>query len=234
MTTRGPVANDTSASLLRWDLDILSLDAGSLVSLCGSLLHTFPWVWKGLSFDEATLQSIAEMTATLYACPGSSRVPYHNFLHAVDVLQATVVILQQTHLSSRFADIETAALLLSALFHDLGHPGVSNRQICETHGNAFWVFGEDSPLELSHMHGAMHILSRFKAPLQLKSLVGQLIMATDAELHTRDAFGETDDGGNCQDGDALSLMKLILCVADVSNIARPLAVRTYWAHAWGR
>lgn len=245
--------------LASWNFDVTSVDKTHLSLLCRELFNLFSFAWDPCFLDGNTLEKLVELTSSLYAPPGSSRVPYHNWLHAVDVLQATVVILQETGIDARLSDVQVAALLLSALFHDLGHPGVSNRQICNTHGNLFWIFGKDSPLELSHAHAAMHILSRFKAPPELKNLVYQLIMSTDSDKHAHECFDGTEDAAKgitdnraldprdrvkksptpsenpppTDVEDNLALMRLILCCADVSNVARPLQVRSFWAHAWG-
>lgn len=52
--------------------------------------------------------------------------PYHNFRHAVDVLQAVYFFLISTQLTSLLTPLDILALIVAALSHDIGHPGCSN------------------------------------------------------------------------------------------------------------
>lgn len=53
--------------------------------------------------------------------------PFHNFYHAFAVVQMIFTISEKNSKFSRFFDLsETFALFLSALGHDLNHPGVTN------------------------------------------------------------------------------------------------------------
>ena len=51
--------------------------------------------------------------------------PYHNALHAADVVQTCLHFLSQCHLveASGFSPLATAGLLIAAAVHDVGHPG---------------------------------------------------------------------------------------------------------------
>ena len=49
--------------------------------------------------------------------------PYHNNLHASDVLQTTHWFLTQTGIHTWLSDLEIFALLFSAIIHDYDHTG---------------------------------------------------------------------------------------------------------------
>lgn len=53
-------------------------------------------------------------------------VSYHNFYHAVDVMHATSLALDGMGASGLLSEVEQLGLLLSALCHDLDHPGLTN------------------------------------------------------------------------------------------------------------
>lgn len=51
---------------------------------------------------------------------------YHSFKHAVDVMQAIFWVLHSSNLRSQMRPLEILALLISALAHDVSHPGTNN------------------------------------------------------------------------------------------------------------
>ncbi|KAJ2852549.1 hypothetical protein IWW36_000178 [Coemansia brasiliensis] len=53
-------------------------------------------------------------------------VPYHSFNHAVDVVVKLYYMLHDLQAASYLASYDIAALLISALCHDCGHPGLNN------------------------------------------------------------------------------------------------------------
>ena len=58
---------------------------------------------------------------------GSQPPPFHNWRHAVDVLQAASLI--SDGLKPPIVAAERRALLVAALLHDVGHPGRSNAYV---------------------------------------------------------------------------------------------------------
>lgn len=50
--------------------------------------------------------------------------PYHNHVHAADVLQSLGVILITDNLFSKMTDLELLALLIAAAAHDVEHEGL--------------------------------------------------------------------------------------------------------------
>lgn len=63
---------------------------------------------------------------------GYSSVPYHNWFHAVDVAHATWRLANLCNVIDFLEYHETLAVLVAALAHDLGHPGVNSRFLIET------------------------------------------------------------------------------------------------------
>ena len=54
------------------------------------------------------------------------RYRYHNFKHAFDCAHTVRVFFDAFGLSSRFSQLETLAVLVAAILHDVGHPGLNN------------------------------------------------------------------------------------------------------------
>lgn len=51
--------------------------------------------------------------------------PYHNNVHAADVVQSLAALLELDDFKAKLTNLEVAAMLLSAVVHDVGHPGTS-------------------------------------------------------------------------------------------------------------
>lgn len=66
------------------------------------------------------------MSAVGFFMERNPRVSYHNLYHAVDVMHATYLMLESMGASGLLTELEQLALILSALCHDLDHPGLTN------------------------------------------------------------------------------------------------------------
>jgi hypothetical protein len=54
---------------------------------------------------------------------------YHNSTHAADVVQVVVYLIVTDKLDQRFTRLEQLAMILAAVIHDVGHPGVTNAHL---------------------------------------------------------------------------------------------------------
>ena len=81
--------------------------------------------------------------------------PYHNSTHAADVTQALLAMLVEDHLFEKFTDLELFALILSAVIHDVGHPGLSNPFLTKTQDEQVLRFSL-SCLQYSLFHCVRH------------------------------------------------------------------------------
>ena len=66
------------------------------------------------------------MSAVGFFMGRNPRASYHNLYHAVDVMHATYFALDGMGASGMLNEMEELALILSALCHDLDHPGLTN------------------------------------------------------------------------------------------------------------
>ncbi|CAE8627361.1 unnamed protein product, partial [Polarella glacialis] len=78
--------------------------------------------------------------------------PYHNWFHAVDVSHCVWQLTRQCHASEYLHGHEHLALLVSAICHDVGHPGLNNGFLVETAHELALMYNDRSPLE--NMHGS--------------------------------------------------------------------------------
>jgi hypothetical protein len=184
---------------------------------------------------------------------------FHDFRHAVDVAEA--VATAAMHLGSaewdprlggfRLTREEVAALLLAALLHDVGHPGVTSKFLVESNSPLAAVFdpANGGVLEQYHAAKAAELLQSLRTSnnWELQRRVRSLILATDMAKHgfMVERIGELVDTRfkpetssafqHCSI-DALTseermlVLQFTLKMCDIGNVAKPRAQAWRWAH----
>ena len=184
-------------------------------------------------------------------------VLYHNFRHVVDVLQASFYFLLQlgtlppyvnpaaateigklvSPIAALLKPFDALTLLISAIGHDVGHPGVNNAFLVALKAPLAQLYNDNSVLEAFHCAAYSQILRRYWSTAfedtNLRRLLIKSILATDMGVH----FKYMADLGNLQeklhhnkgtDGwndkmldeyRTLACGLLIKC-ADISNVVR--------------
>ena len=193
---------------------------------------------------------------SLVACRAAYNqfVPYHNFRHAVDVLQATFDFLihtealppyrstpnplptaQRSQITSLLKPFEALTLLVSAIGHDVGHPGVNNGFLVTLNAPLAQLYNDRSVLESFHCAAYSQILRRHWPRVfedrEMRTLMISSILATDMGLHFdymkrlgdlqkelkfKPAIDEWPDRAR-EEQKALICSLLIKC-ADISNV----------------
>ncbi len=180
--------------------------------------------------------------------------PFHNFRHAIDVLQATNFYLESLKGDPSAAELyqisclDSFSLLLASLGHDIGHPGITNAFLSSHNTPLALKFNNTSTLENYHRIQFENILipylniARDNKSLNidintqsnwgyLLSVVSDAIMATDMAKH--DEFvNEIPILANGPTNFKLLACLLIKC-ADISNVCRPLNISCKWGISLG-
>ena len=209
------------------------------------------------SFADHNVQENLERFVMASRSAYNSFVLYHNFRHAIDVLQSLFYFLVQNGVlpllplstppssSSKAAILSPMAallepfdalmLLVSAIGHDVGHPGVNNMFLVKLKAPLAQLYNDQSVLESFHCAAYSQILRRHWPVIfdddQIRKLMISSILATDMGLH----FTYMRKVGNLQeklhenggtDGwnpKVLEEYKALLCgllikCADISNV----------------
>jgi len=138
------------------------------------------------SSQQQTLGAYIEVASGGYTDP--QKAPYHNWNHAVDVTHAVFRLLNLCQAARYFSDNERFALVVSAVCHDVGHPGFNNPFLIETAHELAIRYNDRSPLENMHSARLFEIISQPRAAVfanldkQAYKEVRQVII--DAILHT--------------------------------------------------
>ena len=180
--------------------------------------------------------------------------PYHNATHAADVVQTLHCLIQMASPGS-FGKDEIFSILLSAVVHDVKHPGMNNAFQVNAQTNLALVYNDKSVLENQHAAHAFMLMLRqtpedesetedqqedlnflsnvdAKVFATVRSRVVEAVLATDMSTH----FGKVDEikGLLADKGDDLdskgrwTLLSYMLHVADISNAAKGDPVFRYW------
>jgi hypothetical protein len=197
-----------------------------------------------------------QLISFLIACRAAynSFVPYHNFRHVIDVLQATFNFLvrvgalpqypltdaagsvgERSPMASLLSPSEALTLLITAIGHDVGHPGVNNGFLSTLNAPLAQLYNDRSVLESFHCAAYTQILRRYWPAVfedrKMRSLMISSILATDMGLHfdymkklgdvqEKLQDNNTTDGWNgrqVEEQKALACSLLIKC-ADISNV----------------
>lgn len=146
-------------------------------------------------------------------------VHYHNFRHVVDVLQAIFFFLVQlgtlppylipagsqvtpnhsSPIGALLRPFDALTLMISAIGHDVGHPGVNNAFLVALKAPLAQLYNDKSVLEEFHCAAYSQILRRYWKhafeDIPMRGLLISSILATDMGVH----FKYMADLGNLQD-----------------------------------
>ncbi|KAL2181442.1 uncharacterized protein P884DRAFT_295756 [Thermothelomyces heterothallicus CBS 202.75] len=193
-------------------------------------------------------------------------VPYHNFRHVVDVLQATFHFLvsigslppyrspdgsllsracPKSPVAQLLQPFEALTLLITAIGHDVGHPGVNNGFLVTLNAPLAQLYNDRSVLESFHCAAYSQILRRYWPSAfgdsKMRHLMISSILATDMGLHfdymkklgdlqaKLHANNSTEDWEESVKNEqrALTCALLIKC-ADISNVTRRHDAALQW------
>lgn len=90
---------------------------------------------------------------------GYNDLPYHCYTHAVDVLQTVFQMLALVQCDAWMTPMESYALLVAALCHDVGHFGKTNPFLVETQHELALRYNDHSPLENMHVATLFQVCS---------------------------------------------------------------------------
>lgn len=190
--------NKIKSQVAMWDFYAQDMNYDDL------LLAAFVMIKHAFSMDQVSQYKITDkrLWSFLFFIRNSyHKNPYHNFRHAVDVLQATFHFLlsigglpsisnsqmKQFFPSKLIPPVAALTLLIVALGHDAGHPGVSNAFMVSVKAPLAKAYHEKSVLEYYHASALVHLLYNLWPELveedSLKELIISSVLATDMGMH---------------------------------------------------
>ncbi|EPR64411.1 3'5'-cyclic nucleotide phosphodiesterase domain-containing protein [Toxoplasma gondii GAB2-2007-GAL-DOM2] len=130
--------------IFSWDFDISSLQPEMSAKLAYELL-----IWCAdkahISVPRETCEKFVLSVQQNY-----SAMPFHNFNHALHAAQAVILIAKDLSFQHWFSYEDKFIIMLAALGHDMGHPGVSNEFLISMRSFTSILFNETAVLENYH------------------------------------------------------------------------------------
>jgi hypothetical protein len=127
-----------------WEFDSLMYSKDELSTICTYILSILRLL------EDFNVPMIIQQTFMHEIMLKYHENPYHNFTHGCDVFHTTYRLIVVPDLVSIFSPLETFALLIGALAHDVGHLGVNNAYLVKTRDNLALMHNDRSPLENMH------------------------------------------------------------------------------------
>lgn len=203
-----------------WSFNPLPLTKLQRIHLAVYTISRFEMAESPISTSEdvALLTRFVTAAETQYL-----RVPFHSFAHALDVLHAVSRLIRMSAADGFLTELEQFGLLISAIGHDIGHPGLNNGFLTEVGHELAMQYNDKSPLENMHCAKLYTILGNKEtnvfqklSPSDYRTLRKQLIetiLHTDMVLHqgmikelsllysvNQEIFGTADQGAGAASG----------------------------------
>jgi len=221
-----------------WEFDVLNIkDSVLLCSIIGKFFDTLLNV-EDLGVEPSTLACyIAEVGRHYHDRP------FHNLRHAACVTHFSFMLIRATNATDNLKQHLIFGILLSAVVHDVDHPGNTNLFEINSGSELAIRYNDQSVLENHHCSTAfrlmrkpnMQVLSKLPKNIatEIRKTIISCVMATDMAVHF-DLIEETKkraiEGWKFEEQkDQALLGKILLHAADLSNPVRPFHMTRQWA-----
>eukprot|EP01028_Stygiella_incarcerata_P003521 TRINITY_DN1715_c0_g1_i1.p1 TRINITY_DN1715_c0_g1~~TRINITY_DN1715_c0_g1_i1.p1 ORF type:complete len:903 (-),score=209.75 TRINITY_DN1715_c0_g1_i1:289-2997(-) len=163
---------------------------------------------------------------------------YHTFFHAVDVAHEIYMYIKVGDVLSRLSNLNGFALMVSAICHDIGHPGLNNVFQRNALTELALLYNDQSVLENHHTTQAFDIMFRpgcdFLCNLstdefkEMRKGIISAILSTDMEKHS-DYVKHLESLTPESKVEQSFIMAIILKAADISNVSKTFQLAAKWA-----
>lgn len=212
-----------------WDADVFALDEGQALRVVAEELL------DGFDLDKTVLANLLDTVQRNYG-----GAPYHNALHAADVMITTHAFLRNFGFIQAMPANHLLAVLLAAMLHDFDHPGTSNAFEVR-HGTELAILhSNQSVLERHHLAAAFQLLGQPQfdvlaaldgdARAEVTALIVDLVLMTDLQKHfdfTARLTAVAADNRRL-DEDPLLVYVTALKFADIGHCLKPYAQHRKW------
>ncbi|KAF6768339.1 hypothetical protein AHF37_10570, partial [Paragonimus kellicotti] len=165
--------------------------------------------------------------------------PYHNLIHAADVMQTCHMILHMNDLRQNWlTDLDVFALLFAAVIHDYEHTGTTNNFHIATSSELALIYNDRGVLENHHVSAIFRLIQdpefnifaglnkdQFK---EFRQLVIDMVLCTDMSLHFQQIKNMKSMITMPENVDKTKALSLIVHCADIGHPAKKWSLHEQW------
>eukprot|EP00747_Dinoflagellata_sp_TGD_P196757 gnl/TRDRNA2_/TRDRNA2_67271_c1_seq1.p1 gnl/TRDRNA2_/TRDRNA2_67271_c1~~gnl/TRDRNA2_/TRDRNA2_67271_c1_seq1.p1 ORF type:complete len:492 (+),score=113.52 gnl/TRDRNA2_/TRDRNA2_67271_c1_seq1:119-1477(+) len=139
---------EVTDSLDTWHFNSLDINKEMKVALSAYLVVNYRGsaAWVQSNIQETQLFKFCTVVETKYV----AKNPFHNFSHALDVTYTVSRYMKLIEAERFQSEVGQFWLLIAAIAHDVGHPGVNNPYLIDTSHEIAIKYNDRSPLENFH------------------------------------------------------------------------------------
>jgi len=192
---------------------------------------------KIFNFDELNINEICFQNFIKEVSEHYHDNPYHNFNHAISVLQFTYMLIIDTNISKYISKHKLFGLMIAFLVHDIDHPGHTNNFEINNNTELAKKYNYQSVLENHHCSISYYIMHKqhilllnklsFEQFTDVKETISECILTTDMKYHDNlvsEINNKFINEINFTNDIQIMICKLIIHTADLSNTMRPFEI----------
>lgn len=214
---------------------IFEYDDNELMNMVEMLFESFGLLTK-FHIDHLTFSIFMREVRSRY-----QRNHYHNFRHAFDVCQTVSSLVHKCRNDFGFSDLTILGLLISALCHDIKHPGLTNIFLVAVKSPVAILYKGKSVLENFHFSSTMALLAERRCNILGKltakefefceATIRMCIMSTDIALHADylQMFNEALTNKVSSEYKQNVVAAMLLKFSDVSNVWKQWSASYRWS-----
>jgi 3',5'-cyclic-nucleotide phosphodiesterase len=227
-----------------WDFNVFDIqdftDRGSLFTTAYALFVRHDCL-RRYSLDEGVvLNFLSQIEA------GYHPNPYHNSMHAADVLHILHYIMHPGELvkTAKLTNDDVFAALIAGMIHDYDHPGINNNFHVKVQSYLATLYNDRSILENHHCAEVFDLMKKPEYDIlaslpeeqrrDIRETIIEMVLSTDMGLHAK-ILGTwkrriaQDTDLHAKKEDQRLALSMAIKMADISNCGRPEQLYLRWA-----
>ncbi|CAH8867357.1 unnamed protein product [Trichobilharzia szidati] len=222
-----------------WNFDVFGLNEASenhaLKFVAYELLHKYNFINK-FQINSTCLESLLIQLETGYSKYSN---PYHNLVHAADVMQTCHMMIYMNDLRNWLNDLDIFAMLFAAVIHDYEHTGTTNNFHIATRSELALIYNDRGVLENHHVSAIFRLMQEEEFSIlsgldpdqykEFRQLVIDMVLCTDMSLHFQQIKNMKSMISMPESIDKTKALSLIVHCADISHPAKEWNLHEKWS-----
>eukprot|EP01065_Artemidia_motanka_P040034 TRINITY_DN4956_c3_g1_i1.p1 TRINITY_DN4956_c3_g1~~TRINITY_DN4956_c3_g1_i1.p1 ORF type:complete len:1236 (+),score=418.21 TRINITY_DN4956_c3_g1_i1:48-3755(+) len=239
----------------KWDFDVFEVQTAMSGGICEEHLRKQPrggalfvtayalfYKWQFMQKFNISERVLLNWLSVVEA--GYHPNPYHNSMHAADVMHVAHYVISQGGLARRCraTDEEIFAAVVAAAVHDYNHPGINNAFHVRSQNYLAVLYNDRSVNENMHTMSVLELMRMDEYNIlkgfgdTMRSDIIEFMLGTDMGLHAmfvsrfKRRLEQTDSKMHKLKADRNLALTMAVKMADISNCGRPKHLYHRWCN----